>query len=153
MYCWAWFILTVIFTIGAMRSSWVLWFTLFFLDVELILLACGYMLNSSSTLVAANSVGFVVAFCSCAYFHAPLHNKSVSLNTDITSRLGRLRGTLGWWIDSHRATNFCHDRAGLSYEGKSSEMMAGNTPWKTNGQKIIPEGGCCRSCRAALFYL
>lgn len=65
MYCWAWFILTVIFTIAAMRSSWVLWFTLFFLDVELVLLACGYMLNSSSTLIAANSVGFVVAFCSC----------------------------------------------------------------------------------------
>jgi succinate-acetate transporter protein len=65
MYCWAWFILTVIFTIAAMRSSWVLWFTLFFLDIELILLACGYMLNSSATLVAANSVGFVVAFCSC----------------------------------------------------------------------------------------
>lgn len=65
MYCWAWFILTVIFTVAAMRSSWVLWFTLFFLDIELILLACGYMLNSSATLVAANSVGFVVAFCSC----------------------------------------------------------------------------------------
>jgi succinate-acetate transporter protein len=65
MYCWAWFILTVIFTIAAMRSSWVLWATLFFLDIELILLACGYMLNSSTTLVAANSVGFVVAFCAC----------------------------------------------------------------------------------------
>lgn len=65
MYCWAWFILTVIFTVAAMRSSWVLWFTLFFLDIELVLLACGYMLNSPSTLIAANSVGFVVAFCSC----------------------------------------------------------------------------------------
>ncbi|KAI4764862.1 hypothetical protein E4T52_03836 [Aureobasidium sp. EXF-3400] len=64
MYCWAWFILTVIFTIAAMRSSWILWFTLFFLDIELILLASGYMLNSSATLLAANSVGFVVAFCS-----------------------------------------------------------------------------------------
>ncbi|KAG9758482.1 hypothetical protein KCU73_g3878, partial [Aureobasidium melanogenum] len=64
MYCWAWFILTVIFTIAAMRSSWILWFTLFFLDIELILLASGYMLDSSATLLAANSVGFVVAFCS-----------------------------------------------------------------------------------------
>ncbi|KAG9526020.1 hypothetical protein KCU93_g5608, partial [Aureobasidium melanogenum] len=64
MYCWAWFILTAIFTIAAMRSSWILWFTLFFLDIELILLASGYMLNSSATLLAANSVGFVVAFCS-----------------------------------------------------------------------------------------
>ncbi|KAI5229087.1 hypothetical protein E4T42_05042 [Aureobasidium subglaciale] len=68
MYCWAWFILTVIFTIAAMRSSWVLWFTLFFLDIELILLACGYMLNSPNTLLAANSVGFVVAFCACESF-------------------------------------------------------------------------------------
>jgi succinate-acetate transporter protein len=67
MYCWAWFILTVIFTIAAMRSSWVLWATLFFLDIELVLLACGYMLNSSTTLVAANSVGFVVAFCACEF--------------------------------------------------------------------------------------
>jgi succinate-acetate transporter protein len=72
MYCWAWFILTVIFTVAAMRSSWVLWFTLFFLDIELILLACGYMLDSSTTLVAANSVGFVVAFCSCKFFCFPL---------------------------------------------------------------------------------
>lgn len=67
MYCWAWFILTAIFTIAAMRSSWILWFTLFFLDIELILLASGYMLNSSATLLAANSVGFVVAFCSCKF--------------------------------------------------------------------------------------
>jgi len=64
MYCWAWFILTVIFTIAAMRSSWVLWFTLFSLDIELLLLAVGYMLNKSSILLAANSIGFVVAFCS-----------------------------------------------------------------------------------------
>ena len=67
MFCWAWFILTVIFTFAAVRSSWVLFFTLFFLDIELLLLAVGYMLSSSSTLTAANSVGFIVAFCSCKY--------------------------------------------------------------------------------------
>lgn len=67
MFCWAWFILTVIFTFAAVRSSWVLFFTLFFLDIELLLLAVGYMLSSSSTLIAANSFGFVVAFCSCKY--------------------------------------------------------------------------------------
>jgi succinate-acetate transporter protein len=65
MFCWAWFILTVIFTFAAVRSSWVLFFTLFFLDIELLLLAVGYMLSSSSTLIAANSFGFLVAFCSC----------------------------------------------------------------------------------------
>ncbi|KAK5674411.1 hypothetical protein LTS10_012799 [Elasticomyces elasticus] len=64
MFCWAWFILTVIFTVAAMRSSWVLFLTLFFLDIELLLLAVGYMLSSNSTLVAANSVGFLVAFFS-----------------------------------------------------------------------------------------
>lgn len=65
MFCWAWFILTVIFTIAAIRSSWVLFLTLFCLDIELLLLAVGYMVNSSPTLIAANSVGFAVAFFSC----------------------------------------------------------------------------------------
>lgn len=67
MFCWAWFILTVIFTVAAVRSSWMLFFTLFFLDIEFLLLAVGYMVQSTSTLVAANSVGFVVAFCSCKF--------------------------------------------------------------------------------------
>lgn len=48
-----------------MRSSWILFATLFFLDLELLLLAVGYMLNNNSILLAANSIGFVVAFCSC----------------------------------------------------------------------------------------
>jgi succinate-acetate transporter protein len=65
MYCWAWFILTVIYTVAAMRSSWVLFLTLFFLDIELLLLAAGYMASSSSVLVAGNSVGFVVGFFAC----------------------------------------------------------------------------------------
>lgn len=101
MYCWAWFILTVIFTIAAMRSSWVLWFTLFFLDIELILLACGYMLNSSTTLVAANSVGFVVAFCSCkSPFAVDLYPPSeVSLLN--VSRLGWLRWTVVGRADTY----------------------------------------------------
>jgi succinate-acetate transporter protein len=51
MFCWAWFILTVIFTFAA--------------DIELLLLAVGYMISSSSTLISANSLGFLVAFCSC----------------------------------------------------------------------------------------
>lgn len=65
MFAWAWFILTVIFTVAAMRSSWVLFLTLFFLAIELLLLAVGYMLVNSSILVAANSIGFIVAFFSC----------------------------------------------------------------------------------------
>jgi succinate-acetate transporter protein len=48
-----------------MRSSWVLFLTLLSLDVELLLLAAGYMANSSNVLVAGNSVGFVVGFFAC----------------------------------------------------------------------------------------
>jgi hypothetical protein len=65
MYLWAWFILTVIFTVAAMRSSWVLFLDLFFLDIVLLLLACGYMLNNSSLEMAGSALGFVVAFLSC----------------------------------------------------------------------------------------
>jgi succinate-acetate transporter protein len=64
MYVWAWFILTFIFTIAAMRSSWVLFLDLVFLDIDLILLGCGYMLNMPKLLTAGNSVGFIVAILS-----------------------------------------------------------------------------------------
>src|SRR6202030_2246819 len=50
MYIWAWFILTMIFTVAAMRSSWVLFLDLFVLDIDLLLLACGYMLNNTTLL-------------------------------------------------------------------------------------------------------
>jgi len=71
MYLWAWFILTVIFTIAAMRSSWVLFLDLFFLDIVLLLLACGYMLNKPSLETAGSALGFVVALLSCkwTYIH------------------------------------------------------------------------------------
>jgi succinate-acetate transporter protein len=65
MYIWAWFILTAIFTIAAMRSSWVLFLDLFFLDIELLLLASGYMTGMDSLLKAGNSIGFIVALLSC----------------------------------------------------------------------------------------
>jgi len=38
---------------------------LFFLDLDLILLACGYMLDKPPLLKAGNGVGFVVAFLTC----------------------------------------------------------------------------------------
>lgn len=70
MYLWAWFILTVIFTIAAMRSSWVLFLDLFFLDIVLLLLACGYMLNDSRLETAGSALGYVVAILSCKFpFH------------------------------------------------------------------------------------
>lgn len=67
MYLWAWFILTVIFTVAAIRSSWVLFLDLFFLDIVLLLLACGYMLNMPTLEKAGSAIGFVVAFLSCKY--------------------------------------------------------------------------------------
>lgn len=65
MYLWVWFILTVIFTVGAMRTTWILFLDLFVLDIDLLLLACGYMLNKPGLIIAGNSLGFVVAFLSC----------------------------------------------------------------------------------------
>ena len=67
MYVWAWFILTVIFTIAAMRSSWVLFLDLLFLDLVLILLAAGFMTGNMAILKAGYSFGFVVAFLSCEF--------------------------------------------------------------------------------------
>jgi len=64
MFVWAWFILTVLFTIAAMRSSWVLFLDLLALDIDLLLLACGYMTGNQSLLTAGNSFGFVVTFFS-----------------------------------------------------------------------------------------
>jgi hypothetical protein len=48
-----------------MRSSWVLFLDLFFLDIVLMLLACGYMLNMKSLETAGSALGFVVALPSC----------------------------------------------------------------------------------------
>jgi hypothetical protein len=67
MYLWAWFILTVIFTIAAMRSSWVLFLDLFFLNIVLLLLACGYMLNEPKLGTAGSGLGYVVAILSCKF--------------------------------------------------------------------------------------
>jgi uncharacterized protein len=67
MYCWAWFILTVVFTVAAIRSSWILFADLAVLSVELLLLAVGYMTGKDGVLTAANALGFVVAFLSCKY--------------------------------------------------------------------------------------
>lgn len=65
LYLWAWFILTVIYTGAAMRSSWVLFLDLFALDISLALLAVGFMVGSTPTLNAGYAFGYVVAFMSC----------------------------------------------------------------------------------------
>lgn len=65
IYLWAWFIVTVLFTVAAMRSSWVLFLDLIFLDICLLLLACGFMVNTTDLLTAGYSFGIVVSLLSC----------------------------------------------------------------------------------------
>ena len=62
---WAWFILSVIFTVAATRASWSLLLTLVFFDLESMLLAVGYTVGNDRILLASRGVGFVVAFCAC----------------------------------------------------------------------------------------
>lgn len=94
MYVWAWFILTVIFTIAAMRSSWILFLDLFFLDIMLILLAAGFMVNSQTVLTASYSFGFIVAFLSCKMtpFFFGLQHKLTEIPIDWA-------GCAGLWAD------------------------------------------------------
>ncbi|QKX53694.1 uncharacterized protein TRUGW13939_00774 [Talaromyces rugulosus] len=64
IYIWAWFILTVLFSIAAMRSSWVLFLDLAALCICLMLLASGNMVGNEGLLKAGYSFGLVVAFLS-----------------------------------------------------------------------------------------
>lgn len=93
LYLWAWFILTVIFTIAALRSSWILLLDLAALDVCLLLLAVGYMAESQSVLTAGYAFGYVVAFLSCK---SPCPNKQSRIADSYfyLHRLVRLRRTL-----------------------------------------------------------
>jgi succinate-acetate transporter protein len=105
MYVWAWFILTVIFTIAAMRSSWILFLDLLFLDIDLLLLACGYMLNNTTLLKAGNGIGFVVAFLSCKHFRTSIYRGCTDL---VANRLGRLRRFMGWWHHANKPSHLCN---------------------------------------------
>jgi len=62
LYLSAWLIISVIFTIAATRSSWVLLLVLVFFDLEAILLIAGYVGDNDQVLLASRGVGFVVAF-------------------------------------------------------------------------------------------
>ncbi|KAL2126501.1 hypothetical protein VTI74DRAFT_795 [Chaetomium olivicolor] len=64
LYLWVWFILTVIFTVAAVRSSWVLFLDLLALDVCLLLLAVGFMIGNETTSTAGYAFGYVVALLS-----------------------------------------------------------------------------------------
>ncbi|GAM36360.1 hypothetical protein TCE0_018r05391 [Talaromyces pinophilus] len=64
IFLWVWFIITVIYTIAAMRSTWVLFLDLVFLDICLLLLACGFMVGTNGLLTAGYAFGLIVCFLS-----------------------------------------------------------------------------------------
>lgn len=72
---WAWFILSVIFTIAATRASWSLLLALIFFDFETMLLAVGYTIGDDRILTASRGIGFIVAFFACGCLSImPMHD-------------------------------------------------------------------------------
>lgn len=67
IYLWAWFCLAVCFTVASVRSSWVLFVDFLFLDLFLLILACGHMLDNVALERAGYAIGYIVIFLSCAY--------------------------------------------------------------------------------------
>lgn len=67
IYLWAWFIVNMIYTVGAIRTSLVLFVDLVVLNLAFVLLAAGYMANNNSVLTAGFSVLLVTSFLSCLY--------------------------------------------------------------------------------------
>lgn len=107
LYLWSWLILNAIFTVASIRSSWPLFMALLLFNVELPLLATGYMVGNESLLVAGNSVGFLVAFCACKYTssHTAI---STQANDDNEHRLVRVCRIMVRRHDSIYATDFPH---------------------------------------------
>ena len=100
---WAWFILSVIFTIAATRTSWSLLLALLFYDLELMLLAVGYTVGNDRILIASRGVGFMAAFCACQFI-APFSFGSLQL-TEPPRLVWRGR-TLGKWSNHDQFTNW-----------------------------------------------
>lgn len=65
VWIWAWFILTCIFLVGAMRTNWVVVTTLAVLAVDLACQASGLMVGEENLVLAGNGLGFVVCFLAC----------------------------------------------------------------------------------------
>ncbi|KAI1335157.1 GPR1/FUN34/yaaH family-domain-containing protein [Xylariaceae sp. FL0016] len=73
LFVWQWFIITVIFTIGAIRSNYILLSVLCLADVTLILIATGNMTGNENLLTASSGFGFASAimayYAACAYLY------------------------------------------------------------------------------------
>ena len=65
IFMWVWLIVSVIFTVAAVRSTWILFLDMFMVDLTLLLLACGFMVGTQSLLTAGYSFGLVVTFLTC----------------------------------------------------------------------------------------
>ncbi|KAI1432352.1 GPR1/FUN34/yaaH family-domain-containing protein [Xylaria sp. CBS 124048] len=74
LFIFSWFIITFIFTVGACQSNWVLFMLLVFADVTLVLLAVGFMINSSTCFKASGVFGLITAatslYAASAYLYA-----------------------------------------------------------------------------------
>lgn len=131
LYLWSWLILNAIFTVASVRSSWPLFMALLLFNVELTLLATGYMVGNESLLVAGNSVGFPVAFCACKYTSSNTAITTLA-NDDYESRLVRVCRIVVRRHDSIYAPDFSHVHICLMHwTGKSQQ-----SGWWFMGHKI-----------------
>ncbi|KAH6660953.1 GPR1/FUN34/yaaH family-domain-containing protein [Truncatella angustata] len=62
LFIWAWFIVTMIFTVAATRSNLIMLLVLVFTDLTLLFLACQYHTGIAALGTAASAFGFVTAF-------------------------------------------------------------------------------------------
>lgn len=67
LFMWAWFIVSVIFTIASARSSVAYILLLFFVDLTFILSAAGHMAGIDRLLTAASGTGMMVSFLACKF--------------------------------------------------------------------------------------
>lgn len=103
--------------VAALRSTWMIMAMFFFLEIEYILLASGYMLGNGSLLVAGNSLGFVVAFCACKSAFSPsvfLLGIIDRVGTNFCYSLGRLLRILGQGHHALHPSRLPHREGGLN---------------------------------------
>ncbi|KAI9731037.1 MAG: hypothetical protein M1834_005500 [Cirrosporium novae-zelandiae] len=62
LFLWAWFIVTFIFVVGAIKTNWVLFIDLVVLDLVFMLLAIGNMNDNTACSKAGSALGYVCAF-------------------------------------------------------------------------------------------
>lgn len=68
IYMFVWFIISVLYTVAAYKSTWMVFIDLIMVDICLLLLACGFMVGNQGVLTAGYSFGMVVSFLSCESF-------------------------------------------------------------------------------------